>query len=139
MRLNYKDISQYVHSENRTEPILKICPKSSVFRQEGIPAERLLTLLCPSVCTYKPGFITNYKGPAGIFPEICNDVQPLQLPFGSNNINEHFTRKQANVSAPISLSIRTLHACAVSVSFKCSAVDWNRWRHKLSREPDSHF
>jgi len=27
----------------------------------------------------------------------------------------------------------------MSVSFKCSAVDWNRWRHKLSREPDSHF
>lgn len=115
MRLNYKDTSQYVHSENRAEHILKICRNSSVFRQEGIPAECLLTLFC--MC--KPELITKYRGPAGIFPEICNDVQPLQLPFGSYNINEHFTRK---VSALISISIPTPHACAVSVSFKCSGL-----------------
>jgi hypothetical protein len=115
MRLNYKDISQYVHSENRAEPILKICRKSSVFRQEGIPAERLLTLLCPSVCTCKPGLITNYTGPAGIFPETFNDAQPLQLPFGSNNFNEHFTQKQANISALISVSIRSARMRSVCI------------------------
>jgi hypothetical protein len=138
MRPNYKGILQYVHSENSVQPILKICRKISVFRQEGNTAERLLTPLCPSVFPCKPGVITDCRRPAGIFHEICNNVQSLQLPFGSNYFNEHFTRKQTNVAALISVRIRTLHACAVTVSFKCSTDARNRCRHKLSRVQDAH-
>jgi hypothetical protein len=61
MLLTYKDILQYVYSVNHTETIMKICRKISVFRWDGIPAERLLTLIYPSVCKHKPRFITNYR------------------------------------------------------------------------------